>query len=298
MTSFFIRAAKRPAPLTFSFLSILLIGSLSAPVFAQTKSSPQITSEAYAEYYGNGLRSYTEGNYVEAIDQLFRAFALQQSPDLLRLIIRSYDAMGHCDAAQKQRTFFQDLYPRDLAPPPDQCQSTAALTIECTPVRTPVTVNYVIDSYCGATLNLAPGNIHIESPSHGSSQSITLQKGEQATAQIKLNAEKWPQIETVDASNHNQPLIRVPRLPTRQSEYAVYQSRDGLYQIWVRAELRSEQDLSANPGFSIQPRVEIVCAEDGMDEDRDCMFLRSIQERSPHYTDNPQRYRMSVPIIP
>lgn len=295
MTNFFFRGASSSTQNALFLSAFLLVGTLSTPVSAQSSRTPQTSNEAYADFYGNGLRSYTEGNYVEAIDHLFHAFALRPSAEILRLIIRSYDFMGHCDAAQKQRVFFQEIYPREAVAPPDQCKQTASLTIDCTPIRTPVTVNYVIDSFCGATLNIVPGKVHVESPSHSSSQTLTVNPSENAIAQIKLNAEKWSKI---DSSSHSSSLIRVPRLPTRQSEYAVYQSRDGLYQIWVRAELRSEQDLSSSPEFKMQPRVEIVCAEDSEDAERDCMFLRSIQERTPHYTDNPQRHKLSIPIVP
>ncbi len=295
MTKFFFRGANRSTKNVLFMSAFVLIGALSTPVFAQFSRTQQTSNEAYADFYGNGLRFYTEGNYVEAIDHLFHAFALRPSIDVLRLIVRSYDFMGHCDAAQKQRVFFQELYPRESVPPADQCKETATLTIDCTPTRTPVIVNHVIDSYCGATLNVVPGKVHVESSTHGSSQSISVNPGDTAVVQIKLNAEKWSK---VDAPANSSGLIRVPRLPTRQSEYAVYQSRDGLYQIWVRAELRSEQDLSNSPDFKMQPRVEIVCSEDSEDAERDCMFLRSIQERSPHYTDNPQRHKLAVPIVP
>src|SRR5690554_7504216 len=108
MTKFFFRGARRSTKNALFVSTFLLFGALSTPVFAQSSRTSQSSEIAHADFYGNGLRSYTEGNYVEAIDHLFHAFALRPSAEVLRLIVRSYDFMGHCDAAQKQRVFFKE----------------------------------------------------------------------------------------------------------------------------------------------------------------------------------------------
>jgi hypothetical protein len=73
------------------------------------------------------------------------------------LIIRAYDAMGHCDAAQRQRDFFQDAHPDQRAPRPNQCADAVRVRLDCQPVGTPVRIDRVISASCGQTIALPVG---------------------------------------------------------------------------------------------------------------------------------------------
>ncbi|MBA2661276.1 MAG: hypothetical protein H0U74_03225 [Bradymonadaceae bacterium] len=274
-------------------LALSLFFGTNSAAFAQAGPPPGTSGDLYAAYYGDGLRHYAEGNYVGAVENLFRAYALQPSAGVLRLIVRSYDFMGHCGAAQKQQVFFTEMFPRESSPKLQQCQETASLALECLPFGTPVTVNRFVETYCGAEIQVAPGKLYVESPAHVSAQTLIVKPGERAVAHIKVEAQKWSQ-----SVARRSPIAEVPRLQSSPSQYAVYQSPDGLYQIWVRSDLRSDPDMVPLDSYALQPRVEIVCAEDNLDEERGCLLLRQLQESSRGYTDDPLRHKMLIPKIP
>ncbi len=119
--------------------------------------------ERYAEYYGDGIRAYTESRYEEALENLYRAFAARQNPYPLELIIRAHDFQGNCSARNKAANMLTDLFPAESVPPPQRCYRTGTLHLKCAPGETRVRVDGSFDAACNSRMRVPTGRHRVES---------------------------------------------------------------------------------------------------------------------------------------
>jgi hypothetical protein len=265
------------------------LASVSASGWAQNLTD----AEAYGTFYGDGLRHYVEGRYDRAVEQLFRAYALRPTAAVAGLLVRSYDFMGHCDAAGRQLEFYGQAHPREPAIRLQRCERPAELVIECEGrATTTVRVGPMIETQCGATLRVAPGRyaVEVEGGSSGG-QMIEVAPGEQV--EVALEGPGRGLRRTIGES-------RVPRLKAPGEDYRVIRSSDGLYEIWVRAQMGRDPDMFPLDTLRLRPYVEMICADEGADEAgmRACYFLQRKDDSHRYYVDDPGRHEGRVPRIP
>lgn len=145
-------------------LGVVVLALVTMPAIASGQQPEQDVDKAwnesaslYEKLYARGIQDFAEGRYGRAVDSLQKAYARGQSATTLKLVIRAYDAMGHCDAAARQRAFFSDAHPDERAPRPRACTDPVEITLVCQPVGTPVRIDRVMSSTCGQTISIPPG---------------------------------------------------------------------------------------------------------------------------------------------
>lgn len=121
----------------------------------------QTNEERYAEYYGDGMRAYTEARYEEALEHLYRAFAAKQNPYPLKLIIRAHDFQGNCSARERAAAMLQDLFPAKSIPPPQRCYRTGTLDLRCPHDVRKARIDDSFDVACGSATQLPVGRHHV-----------------------------------------------------------------------------------------------------------------------------------------
>src|SRR5690554_395250 len=136
----------------------------AAPVWAQQAPLPapaaypaNTPDSSYAQYFGDGLRQFGEGNYGRAIPNLLRAYALDSKAETLSLVIASYDKMGFCDAAARQTQVFEAVHAGEDTPSPERCAQAGTVELECVGatgplVGEPARVDGQFDVGCGQSL--------------------------------------------------------------------------------------------------------------------------------------------------
>lgn len=232
--------------------TILLVVSTALLAAGPAVAAPPAGAEvAYAESYGEGLRLYAEGHYDRAVKHLFAAYALDPAPMPMALIIRSYDFMGHCSAANRQLEVFGQVFPEVEPPGLQRCAEPARLTIACHPRDTDVLVDGLITTRCGATIALPAGEHTLTATALGAEKTLQLDAGLQASVTLELTPEKWIDHNARTAlAGH----LRVDRLPTDAgTRYTVVQGSDGLYQIWAHG------DPSQQGDSPVEPRIIRIC---------------------------------------
>ena len=145
-------------------IGLLSLAILTMPAIASGQQPEQDVDKAwnqsaslYEKLYARGIQDFAEGRYGRAVDSLQRAYARGGSATTLKLIIRAYDAMGHCDAAARQRAFFSDAHPDQRPPGPRRCSNPVEVTLVCQPVGTPVRIDRVMSSACGQKISMPAG---------------------------------------------------------------------------------------------------------------------------------------------
>jgi hypothetical protein len=209
-------------------LPALLVLSLPTSLAAQERLSGDA---AYAVYFGDGMRHYVEGRHGVAIEYLSRAFAMRPQAQTQRMIVRSYDAIGHCSAAQQQRTLFREMFPTSGEPPAlERCATPATLTLSCGSADADLLIDEHILTTCAASVSLPPGEHIIEGRGFPLLERVTLTAKETRSLALPIDAAK-------DAKGKAAPREeRVPRLASPSESFRVYLSPDGLYQIWARVD--------------------------------------------------------------
>jgi hypothetical protein len=146
-------------------LGIITLVLLTMPAIASGQQPEQDVDKAweksaslYEKLYARGVQDFAEGRYGRAVDALQRAYARDKSASTLKLVIRAYDAMGHCDAAARQRAFFTDVHADERPPGPRKCTDPVEVTLVCQPVGTPVRIDRVMSSTCGQTVSIPAGD--------------------------------------------------------------------------------------------------------------------------------------------
>ncbi len=250
--------------------TILVILMLSVP--------SSVLADDYATQYGDGLRFYAEGRYDVALESLYRAYALKPSPSLLRLIIRSHDFMGHCSAVERQLAFFKELHPNEKAVVPQLCANPGTLKIECSPHAGTVIIDHMITAVCGTQIKLPAGTHRVHNPQLNEVREFSVEPGKTTVAVLQLNPEKW----FPSRADEGVPLLKDPR------HYTVIKSSDGLYEIWVRSDLRNDPDMNGVqvPGFTI------LKSTDGLYD------ISSDALKAPYTPPEKPKERRKMPVVP
>lgn len=210
---------------------------LVAATFLTSSAQAQDASERYHELYGDGLRLYAEGRYDRALQKLYRAWAVEQSDLLLKLIIRSHDFMGHCSAANRQIGLFDELYARQTPPKLQRCDNPGTLAVECTPHAGEVVINHQIHIACGTQVLLPQGRHRIHSAQLNEEQFFEVLPGQTTIARLKLTPEKWERPRARRSEDSDSILIQTPA---------------GRYRIWLESNLRRDPDMDReSPGFEL-----------------------------------------------
>ncbi|TXD38896.1 hypothetical protein FRC98_00390 [Lujinxingia vulgaris] len=239
-------------------------------------------------YYGDGLRNLAEGRYAEALVDLHRAYGIAGEPEMLEAIVGAYDTIGLCDAAMRQRDFYGIRHGQASAPELKRCLRVGQVEPICEGEGGRVVVDATFEVACGQRVILAEGRYRLEHPDGGERVEVEVEAG--SVQRVELE-EPLP-VKGAVARLRGPGLFGtdVQRLQPGAPAYTVYQSADGLYQIWVRP-------AAAARRYEAVPRVEIVCPDDAGEEvDAGCVWLRELRRRSG-YTDNPTRLEVVVPRV-
>lgn len=262
---------------------------------------------SFGIYYGDGLRHLAEGDHEAAVEALFRAYGMSQRADVMALIVRAYDEMGHCDAVQRQMVFFDEVHGDDGEEIGiERCAEVGEVTVVCEEGGF-VRVERARWVPCGRTLKVPAGEtVRFRLGGVGDGESVEVGPGQRrevtlgeateeranepsvSPAQI-ARLSRW----TARVDRLAQSGARVPRIGEGGPAYRVYRTSDGLYQVWFR---REGQESPART-----PRVEIICPEDAPEGEVDegCSYLRELRDRDgPNQGSTPRRYEVVVPRVP
>lgn len=180
-------------PLRLAFLVGTVAAVAATPAMAQTPSSEL----RYEEYYGDGIRAYTEERYEAALDNLYRAFALKQTPYALKLITRTHDFMGNCSARTNTAELMKDLYPGETAPPAQRCTQTATVDIVCARGQGRVRVDDSFYVDCGTSVEVPAGKRRFENVFSSMAVELDVDAGDTAKAWLTAKPHKWLASESV-----------------------------------------------------------------------------------------------------
>ncbi|RDV40024.1 hypothetical protein DV096_05560 [Bradymonadaceae bacterium TMQ3] len=253
---------------------------VSSPVWGQQDAGPGV-------YYGDGLRHLAEGRYGEALIDLHRAYGIAGRPEVLEAIVGAYDAMGFCEAATRQRELYVERHGQASAPGLERCLRVGQVEPICEGREGRVLIDAMFEVECGQSVMLAEGRYRMAWDGGDS-------------VEVEVEAERSQQVELKELAPIKGAVARlrgpglfgtdVQRLQPSAPSYTVYQSADGLYQLWVRPADQARR-------YEAVPRVEIVCPDDaGEQVDAGCAWLRELRRRSG-YTDNPTRLEVVVPRV-
>lgn len=229
----------------------------------------------YAQLYSNGMQAYVDGDYELAVDLFYRAYGIDQKPLVARLIVRSFDFMGACDRALRQREFYNSEHPDAKDVQLQQCSNPARVSVECGDVDAPVRVDDKVEARCGETLSLPPGRHVLSSPALDTPTTLDIEAGEQRTISLAVDPKKWSPPRGDQPRKWRGERGAVDSDPT--DEFSVYQSRDGIYRVWVRYDLLKDPDMHSGEGDG--PRVLRLCDVDQRydDAEENCVPLEQLQ---------------------
>lgn len=243
--------------------------------------------EAAGVYYGDGLRQLAEGRYEEALVDLYRAYGISGRAEVLSAVVGAYDAMGHCGAARQQRELFEARHADEVAPGLKRCARSGEVELACGSVGGAVEISASIEARCGDTLELAAGTYQVR---RRGAEAIDVDVEAGSAQRVDLMEPPSPKGAVARLRGPGLFGTDVQRLRPSAPAYTVYQSADGLYQIWVRS-------AGDERRYDAMPRVEIVCPDDaGERVDPGCLWLRELRRQSG-YTDNPTRLEVVVPRV-
>lgn len=220
----------------------------------------------YAQYFGDGLRQFGEGNYGQAIPNLLRAYALDSKADTLRLVITAYDKMGFCDAAARQTEVFLAVHTGEDAPAPERCAQAGTVELECVGatgplVGEPARVDGQFEVGCGQSLRLPVGTHEIsvgQGRSPTSRQTVDVVK--EATVSLRLESFGEPQRWGAPTSADVRQLVDFPVNVERVSDagfgYTVFLTQDGIYRVFVQA---SPSQTPAFFDLPFRPNILRLC---------------------------------------
>lgn len=224
-------------------------------------------SAAYAQSLGDGLRHHAEGRFDQAVEHLFRAYAMDSRAKTLRLIVDSYDQMGFCDAAARQIEIFERDHPDGQPPELERCASTGVLHIECSQPEATVRIDDHFDARCGRTLDLPVGEHRVSGALVESARTVGVEAGEASRVELTIR----PRVArlsragtSVDTRTQSSP--RVERLRGPAGDYPSYQAQDGLYHIFILPNSAGEAMFLP---LGLRPEVLRLCdSDERFDRDR------------------------------
>lgn len=257
--------------------SVLMIGTVAGA--SESEEQPEVGSEAFGVYYGDGLRHLAEGREGAAAEALFRAYGIEPSARVMGLIVEAYDKMGRCGAATRQLEFLNRRHGDEQTVELDECSSTGELAVDCGEVEEAVIVNGEFEVGCGETA---------EVPANRPQQLVWKKTGVQKQLEIEVGTRSSLEFETdgLEADVGRLPGLsgEVPRLPFELDDgpevprltlpadfderaYRIFETADGLYRVWTvdRAAESSESEAE----------VEIICPSDAPDggSGTECIWL-------------------------
>jgi hypothetical protein len=194
------------------------------------------SNDAYVRYYGDGLRHYAEGDFGAAVQNLFRAYALDSKPSTLGLIVTSYDKMGYCDAAERQLGVHRLVHPDAGSPELIHCSSTGTVEIACKGPEADVTVDRQFQVSCGQRIALPVGEHRLSAERVDSPRRFTVQAGRTARVELAFAPAptRWNTASSrTQSSKEPDAVAQIDRLERGGLDYTVFESPDGLYRIFV-----------------------------------------------------------------
>lgn len=202
-----------------------------------TAAVAQESSDAYARYYGDGLRHYAQGNFSQAVENLFRAYAIMPKASTLGLIVGSYDKLGFCDAAARQLDVHRLVHPDTEAPVLNRCNQTGILAIACEGPVAAITIDRRFEVACDQEVALPVGEHHLSAERVDAPKKVVVTKGERIEIVLKFTPapKRWKSA-TGSAG--------VPKLPDSAANvarlegegglgYTVFQTKEGLFRVFI-----------------------------------------------------------------
>lgn len=227
---------------------------LALATVAQAQNTPgpaSIAAEAsaqelsYAQYFGDGLREFGEGNYEKAIPNLLRAYALDSKAETLGFVIAAYDEMGFCDAASRQTEVFKAAHAGEDTPEPSRCAQAGTVELECVGVGgllagEPARVDGRFDVACGRTLRLPVGE-HEFAVGQGETKNSRrrIRVLENKTVSLRLESfgepKRWRAAGGPEVAQLSDLPAHVERVRDAEVGYTVFLTQDGIYRVFVQA---------------------------------------------------------------
>jgi hypothetical protein len=226
---------------------------------AQPHSGIPQPDDAYARYYGDGLRHYAEGDFSQAVENLFRAYALESKASTLGLIVTSYDKMGFCDAATRQLSVHRMVHPDTTSPTLSNCASTGAVAISCKGPEAAVTVDRQFTVSCGQRIELSTGEHQLSAERVDSPRRVTVEEGETESVELVFSPAptRWKTASSeAKVSKLPDAAAQIDRLERGGLDYTVFQSQDGLYRIFIHPGSASSGGVLPLP---LRPDVLRLC---------------------------------------
>lgn len=232
--------------------AVVAVALVGWPQWTTAQQSESVKPQRGGVHYGEGLRHLAEGRMAQAVQHLFRAYGVEPSPRILALIVEAYDEMGHCDAADRKRAFFETVHPDDEVPQPKRCASTGTVDVECGSEDGQVVINGDFTIGCGRAVSLPAGESHrLGIVGADQRQSVDVDSGgdhaveiaaEGRRADIARLSEYGGGVELLPLEFEDS--IRVPRLmfPFQQRDYKIFRTADGLYRIFRVADPEPAQN--------------------------------------------------------
>ncbi|QDG53223.1 hypothetical protein FIV42_21475 [Persicimonas caeni] len=244
-----------------------------------TSAFAQESEAAYARYYGDGLRHYAEGNFSAAVENLFRAYAVEPEASTMGLIVASYDKMGFCDAALRQIDVHRLVHPDTKIPTLQRCKSTGTVTLACEGPEAAVIVDRQFEVACGQEVTLPVGEHRLSAERSDGPKRVDVEKGRAKEIALKFSPAptRWKAaVNSPSVSKLSDGSAKVARLERAGLGYTVFLSNDGLYRVYIHP---SAGDAGHVFSLPMRPDVLRLC-DSGEQFDRnasECVPISGMQ---------------------
>ena len=278
--------------------ALMLLMTLGLAPLTHSEASEGATESAqYGIYYGDGLRYLAERRHDQAVQALFRAYGMEPSAHVMELIVEAYDAMGDCDAVERQVAFLERNHEGASGSPLTRCDETGELAVQCEDRSAEaVEIDGRRRARCGEVLRVPAGELQeVRLAQSNMSKQVTVGAGQreevdfatrQSGAQSATGSGMVAQVRRLPVGVGDN--LHVPLLPTsRTAGYRIYEAEDGLFHIWAP----EEQGVPAEGGAA----VEMICPEDAADRDQ-CVWVR--ESSGPEEDGQRRRFEIYVPRLP
>ena len=168
-----------------TWLLAILLGCLPLDAVADDHA------DLYATHYGDGIRAYTEARYDDALRELYRAFAVRQSPLALKLIIRSHDFQGNCSARKRAAEMLSELFDGQDTPPPQLCRTVGTLRIECAAPSGTVVIDGKFEVECGSAVDVPVGEHRIQPRNVAAATVVEVEANQSTEIAVTPDPRKW-----------------------------------------------------------------------------------------------------------
>lgn len=265
-------------------VAVTAAAMLATTTAAASAPEEGASEESFGVYYGDGLRHLAEQDHDRAVRALFRAYGLEPSAQIMGLIVEAYDRMGRCSAASRQLDFFRRHHGDEEAPQLRACSTTGRVEVDCAGHEEGLVVDDGFEVGCSESVELpADQSRRLSWKATGADVEIDLEpdehreivyEAEDREAEVSRITSARGEISKLPFELDEGP--EVPRLTLPSDfdprRYRVFETADGLYEVWRLAEGAERRDDGAE--------VEIVCPDDAPEgeSDEDCLWLREQME--------------------